>query len=141
VISTFNTSSRGPTHQSLTDTDMGYNLEGASFSHHSHRPSQPTVLLFPLRAPSGLQLTMIHKKLSRSKYLKAYCHHVVFRPHDHLPWPTSTPSKAIDLYLVVGINKEGTEVTLMHLGHQFNSYDLTHNQDLHESIKLRKTQG
>jgi hypothetical protein len=35
VISTFNTCLRGPTHQSLTDTGEGYNLEGSSFLHHT----------------------------------------------------------------------------------------------------------
>jgi hypothetical protein len=35
VISTFNACSWGPTHQSLTDTGGGYNLEGAGFSYHT----------------------------------------------------------------------------------------------------------
>jgi hypothetical protein len=39
AISIFNTCSRGPTHQSLTDTGGGYNLEGVGFPHHSPRPS------------------------------------------------------------------------------------------------------
>jgi hypothetical protein len=39
VISLFNTCSRRPTHRSLTDTDGGYHLEVAYFSHHS-----PTLL-------------------------------------------------------------------------------------------------
>jgi hypothetical protein len=54
TISTFNTCSWVPTHQFLIDTDGGYNLGGVSFSHHSPRPSQLTVLHFPLMAPSGL---------------------------------------------------------------------------------------
>jgi hypothetical protein len=39
VISTFNTCSRGPTHQSLTDTGGGYNLRSVSFPHHTPWPS------------------------------------------------------------------------------------------------------
>jgi hypothetical protein len=35
VISTFNTCSRGRTHQSLTNTGVGYNLGGVVFPHHS----------------------------------------------------------------------------------------------------------
>jgi hypothetical protein len=58
VISMFNTWSRGSTYRSLTDTGRDYNLEGAGFRHHSPRPSQPTVLRFPLRAPPGLRLTI-----------------------------------------------------------------------------------
>jgi hypothetical protein len=54
AISTLNTCSRGLTHQSLTDTGGGYNLEGASFSHTILRPSQPTVSPFHLQAPPGL---------------------------------------------------------------------------------------
>jgi hypothetical protein len=58
VISTFNTCSRGPTHRSLTDTGRGYNHGGTGLPHHTPRPSQPTVLHFHLRAPSGLRLTI-----------------------------------------------------------------------------------
>jgi hypothetical protein len=52
AIGTFNTSSRGPTHRSLTDIGRGYNLEGAGFPHTTPRPSQPTVLFFPLKGPT-----------------------------------------------------------------------------------------
>jgi hypothetical protein len=52
AISTFNTYSRGSTYQSLTDTDGGYNLEGASFPHTTPRASQPTVLPFPPKGPT-----------------------------------------------------------------------------------------
>jgi hypothetical protein len=58
VISTFNTCSWVPSPQLLTDTDGGYNLGGDSFPHHYLRPSQPTVFRFPLRAMSGLKLTL-----------------------------------------------------------------------------------
>jgi hypothetical protein len=30
----------GPTHRSLTDTDMGYNFEGVGFPYYTLRPSQ-----------------------------------------------------------------------------------------------------
>jgi hypothetical protein len=48
---------------------------------------------FCLRAPSGLQLTILHKKLSKHKCMETYCHHVVFWPHGHLLLPTPTPSR------------------------------------------------
>jgi hypothetical protein len=57
VIGTFNTCSWGSNHQSLTDTNEGYHLEDVGFPHHSPRPSQPTILYFPLMAQSGLKLT------------------------------------------------------------------------------------
>jgi hypothetical protein len=46
----------GATHRSLIDTGGGYSLEGASFSHTTPRPFQPTVSPFHLRAPPDLQL-------------------------------------------------------------------------------------
>jgi hypothetical protein len=52
VIDTFNTCLRGSTHWSLTDTDRGYHLEGANFSHTTLRPSQPMVPSFPLKGPT-----------------------------------------------------------------------------------------
>jgi hypothetical protein len=58
VISTFNTCSWVPIHQSLIDTGGGYNLEDIGFPHHSLRPSQPTVLRFPLIAPPSLRLSI-----------------------------------------------------------------------------------
>jgi hypothetical protein len=55
MIDTFNTCSRGCTHQSLTDTGGGYSLEDVSFPHITPRPSQPAVLPFspkgPIRSP------------------------------------------------------------------------------------------
>jgi hypothetical protein len=53
-----------PTSRSLTDTSGGYNILGASFSYHTLRPSQPTVLRFPLRALPGLRLTILNKPLT-----------------------------------------------------------------------------
>jgi hypothetical protein len=57
VISIFNTCSWGLTHRSLTDTVRGKNLGGASFSHHSLRPSQPMIIHFSLMTLSSLNLT------------------------------------------------------------------------------------
>jgi hypothetical protein len=54
AIGTFNTCSRGLTHQSLIDTGGGYNPEGVGFSHTTPRPSQPMVSPFHLWAPPGL---------------------------------------------------------------------------------------
>jgi hypothetical protein len=42
----------GSTHQSLTNTGGCYNLGGASFPHHTPRPSQPTVLHFSPKGPA-----------------------------------------------------------------------------------------
>jgi hypothetical protein len=55
AIDTFNTCSRGPTHQSLTDTGRGYNLGGADLPHTTPRPSRLVVSPLHLRVPSGLQ--------------------------------------------------------------------------------------
>jgi hypothetical protein len=41
-----NTYSRGLTHRSLTDTDGGYKLRGAGFSHTTLRPCNIRVTLF-----------------------------------------------------------------------------------------------
>jgi hypothetical protein len=54
AIGTFNTCSRGPTHQSLTDTGVGYNLRGVGLP-HTHSSTFPTSCLhFSLRASLGL---------------------------------------------------------------------------------------
>jgi hypothetical protein len=92
VVSIFNTCSQVPTHKSLIDTYRGYNLGGVSFPHHSPRPSQPTLLHFPLMTPPGLHSSKLHKKLPISNCMVTYCRHVVFRPHDTLPLPTPMPS-------------------------------------------------
>jgi hypothetical protein len=47
AIGTFNTCSRGPTHQSLTNTGKGYNLGGVGLPHTTPRLSQPAVSTFP----------------------------------------------------------------------------------------------
>jgi hypothetical protein len=57
AIGTFNTCSRGPTEQSLTDTGGDYNLGGVSFP-RTHSLTFPTSCLpFPLVAPPDLILT------------------------------------------------------------------------------------
>jgi hypothetical protein len=56
VIGTFKTCSRGPTHQSLTDTSGGYSVEGVGFSHTTLQPTQPTVLSFPPKGPVRTQV-------------------------------------------------------------------------------------
>jgi hypothetical protein len=74
VIGTFNTCSRGLIHQSLIDTDGGYNLGGTGLPHHTLRPLQPVVSPFHLRAPLGLRLSKYqHKPLTilRVKHLAA----------------------------------------------------------------------
>jgi hypothetical protein len=58
AIGTFYTCLRWPTDRSLTHTSGGYNLGRADFSHHTPRPSRPTVLCFPLMAPPSLRLTI-----------------------------------------------------------------------------------
>jgi hypothetical protein len=65
VTSTFDTCSRIPNPRSLTNIGGGYNLGGASFPHHTPRPSQLMVLRFPLRAPPGLTLTCTTKASSK----------------------------------------------------------------------------
>jgi hypothetical protein len=55
AVSTFNTCSRGSTHQSLTDSSGGYSFEGTGYPHSTPWPSQPTVFTFHLRAPLGLR--------------------------------------------------------------------------------------
>jgi hypothetical protein len=66
AIGTFNTCSRDPIHQSLTDTGGGYILEGDDFPHTIPRPSQLTVFTFHLRTPPGLQFN--HKPSIKSKF-------------------------------------------------------------------------
>jgi hypothetical protein len=65
-IDTFNTYSQGPTHQSLTDTSNGYNLEGVNLSHTTSRPSQLTISTFHLRALPDLQFN--HKPSIKPKF-------------------------------------------------------------------------
>jgi hypothetical protein len=56
AISTFNTCSRGLTHQSLTDKVEDCNLEGASLPHHTRWPFQSTILHFSPKSPARSQV-------------------------------------------------------------------------------------
>jgi hypothetical protein len=60
AIGTFNTCSRGPTHQSLTDTGGGYNLAGAGLP--TPLPDLPNrqSYTFHLMAPPSLRLSIIN---------------------------------------------------------------------------------
>jgi hypothetical protein len=70
AIGTFNTCSRGPTEQSLTDTGGGYNLGGAGLP-HTHSPTFPTSCPhFPLIAPPGLHFNQILAKDQSVEFLK-----------------------------------------------------------------------
>jgi hypothetical protein len=60
----FNTYSRRSTHQSLTDSGGGYDLEGVDFSHATPRLSQLAVFTFHLRAPPDLQFN--HELINQS---------------------------------------------------------------------------
>jgi hypothetical protein len=52
VIGMYNTCSRGPTHQSLTDTGGSYNLKGVGMP-HTHSPTFLTSCLpFPPKGPT-----------------------------------------------------------------------------------------
>jgi hypothetical protein len=52
----------GVTHRSLTDTDGGYNFKVTNFTNHSPRPSQPTILVFLLRALFDHQWNILKHK-------------------------------------------------------------------------------
>jgi hypothetical protein len=67
AIGTFNTWSRGPTHQSLIETGWGYNLGGVGFPHITPRPSQPVVSTFQLKGPPGLQFNQDLPKVPKLK--------------------------------------------------------------------------
>jgi hypothetical protein len=88
----------------------------------------------PSLSPNGpvrSLVDMLHKRLPISIGIEIYCRHVVFRPLTILPLPTSTPSRCYRLVSSSRNNKDNQEVNLMHLGYQFNSYNLTHNQELY----------
>jgi hypothetical protein len=70
VTGTFNTCSRGPTHRSLTDTCVGYNLGGVGFPHTTSRPSQLVVSPFHLRAPPDLQFNQVLTTKPKLRVLK-----------------------------------------------------------------------
>jgi hypothetical protein len=57
----FNTCSRGPTHQFLTNTCEGYNIRGAGLPYHTPRSSQSTVLRFSPKGPTWSQVNLSNK--------------------------------------------------------------------------------
>jgi hypothetical protein len=85
AIGTFNTCSRGPTHQFLTDTGGGYSLGSADFSHTTPRLFQPVVSPFHLRASLGLQFIQNLSTKQEFEFKGAYDRHMVFWPLGHLP--------------------------------------------------------
>jgi hypothetical protein len=129
VIGTFNTSSRGPIHWSLTDIGGGYNLRGATFSHTTPRSSQPVVSTFHLRAPSNLQFNQGLPKVPKFK----------FREPMTTTWSFDNSAIYRDLQLclaiinklslAIGSARVDCKVSLMQLGHPFNSYNLMHKQE------------
>jgi hypothetical protein len=115
VIGMFNTCSRGPTHQSLTDTGRGYHLGGASLPQTTPRPSQPAVSTFHLRAPPGLQIN--HELLYQSFEFKgpmaatwSFDHSAIHRSL-HL-----CLAIANDLSLVIRVARIDRKVVVMQLG-------------------------
>jgi hypothetical protein len=98
-------------------------------SHPAPRPSQPAVSPFHLRAPSGLQLTKFH--------LLNQC--VECREHMAAMWSSDHSTIYRSLHLCLAIandlsssnkgHKDRSEVTVMHLGYQINSYNLMHIQE------------
>jgi hypothetical protein len=118
TISTFNTCSWGPTHRSLTDTNVGYNLGGVGFSHHTPRPSQLAVLRFPPKGPVR-SLVYNYQQFQSSGFKEPT---TVTWSFDH-----TAPyhglylclAKAIDLSIAIGLTRD-QKVILMQLRHHFN---------------------
>jgi hypothetical protein len=75
----------GSIHRSLTDTGMGYNLDGADFSHTTPRPFQPTVLPFSHKSSARSQVKQVLPTKPEFEFKGTYSRHVVFRPLGHLP--------------------------------------------------------
>jgi hypothetical protein len=129
AISTLNTCSRGPTHQSLTDIGGGYSLGGAGFPHTTPRPSQPAFSTFHLRAPPGLQFN--YKPSIKPKFK--------FKEHMAAPWSSNYSTIycglhlrlaiANNLSLAIGPTMVDWKVSLMQLRHPSNSYNLMHKQE------------
>jgi hypothetical protein len=125
----FNTCSQGPTHLSLTDTDGGYNLGGVDFLHHTPHPSQPTALRLPSK---GLAWSLVYKIPPTNLKFKIKEHMAVTWSSDHTTIYHGLHlclAKAIGLTLAIGFIMMDQKVILMHVGHQFNSYNLMHIQE------------
>jgi hypothetical protein len=56
AIGTFNTCLPGLTYRSLTNLGGGYNFGVVGLPHYTPRPSQPMVLHFPPKGPTGSQV-------------------------------------------------------------------------------------
>jgi hypothetical protein len=118
-----------PTHRSLTDTSGGYRLEGIDFPHTTLRPSQPSVLPFPpkgpVRSPVYLKSTTGFKVQVKGPMAATWSsnHSAIYR---NLRLCLAITN---DLSLVIGSSRIDHKVTLMQLGHQFNSYNLMHIQE------------
>jgi hypothetical protein len=129
AIGTFNTCSRGLTHQSLTDTGGSYNLGGASFPHTTPWPSQQVISTSHLRAPPDLQINQALETKSKFK----------FKEHMTTTWSSDQSAIYCNLYLrlvitndlslAIGFTRINQKVTLMQLGQQFNFYNLMHIQE------------
>jgi hypothetical protein len=63
AIDMFNTCSRGPTHRFLTNIGRGYNLRCDSLPHHTHWPSQPTIIHFSPKGPTRLSIQQLSTEL------------------------------------------------------------------------------
>jgi hypothetical protein len=71
----------------------GYNLGAAEFPYYSPRPSQPTVIRFPLRVPPSLQLNNLKCKPDEQLY-KDLHQSSGLRTTLFLPNTTTTPINA-----------------------------------------------
>jgi hypothetical protein len=125
VISTFNTCSRGPTHQSLTDTGRGYNLGGAGLPHHTPRPSQPTVLHFPPKGPARSQVIKYQHKLLAILRVK---HRVASMPLDLYRTYNYVQHHANCFQVLVRSSRIIWKLVLMQLWFQAIPTNLMHNQ-------------
>jgi hypothetical protein len=105
AIGTFNTCSRGPTYQFLTDTDESYKLGGAGLPHHTPRPSQSVVSTFHLRVPFGLQFNHMPSTKPKFKFKKpmaatwSFDHSAIY---SDLPLCLAIPN---DLSLAIGLTR------------------------------------
>jgi hypothetical protein len=124
----FNTCSRGPAHQPLTNTGGGYNLGGAGLPHTTPRPSQPVVSTFNLRAPPGLQFNQVLSKKQSVEFKNLWppCGLPTTRPSTV---PTSMPSHSKRPISSNKGHKDRLEVIIKQLGYQINSYNLMHIQE------------
>jgi hypothetical protein len=74
-----------------------------------------TLPKFKIKEPTTVTWSSDHTAIYRSLYLRL--------------------AKAIDLSLAIGLSRMDQKVTLMQLGHQYNSYNLMHNQESYRAIQ------